>query len=113
MKSTFLQDLTLEERAAMMQAAREERESIIKHAIKDGASVQYMTSRLTGEEQETHIRMTNDGSCIVDTTIPTDIKLFIKRGWQITSVTYYAETNQVMGMTFKGQSNGISIRSSK
>ena len=69
-----------------------------------------MTSRLTSEEWETHIYTNIAGECIIDTTNPTDIKLCIKRGWDITSITYYEDTNQVAGMVFKGKSNGISIR---
>jgi hypothetical protein len=92
-RSTFLNDLTTEERQAIFKAAQEERECIIQKAINNGASVNYMTSRLTLDEQETHILTCVDGSCIIDTTIPSDIKLCIKRGWEITSVTYYENTN--------------------
>lgn len=105
-----LANMTAEERQAAKQAAQEERERIIKQAIQNGASVQYMTSRLTSEEWETHIYTNIAGECIIDTTNPTDIKLCIKRGWDITSITYYEDTNQVAGMVFKGKSNGISIR---
>lgn len=109
-KNTFLNDLTSEERQAIFKAAQEERERIIQEAINNGAIVQYMTSRLTLDDQETHILTCVDGSCIIDTTIPSDIKLCIKRGWKITSITYYKDTNQIAGMTFEGKSNGISIR---
>ena len=109
-KNTFLNDLTSVERQAIFKAAQEERERIIQEAINNGAIVKYITSRLILDEQETHILTYADGSCIIDTTIPSDIKLFIKRGWKITSVTYYKDTNQIAGMTFKGKSNGISIR---
>lgn len=109
-KSTFLNDLTTEERQALLKAAQEERERIIHEAIDNGADVNYMTSRLTLEEQETHIYTNVAGECIIDTTIPSDIKLGIKRGWTITSVTYYTDNNQIAGMTFKGKSTGISIR---
>lgn len=105
-----LTNLTPEERIAAKQAAQEERERIIQQAIKDGATVQYMTSRLSSEEWETHIYTNIAGECIIDTTNPTDIKLCIKRGWKITSVTYYQDTNQVAGMVFEGKANGISIR---
>lgn len=111
MASAFFNNLTTEERQAIFKAAQEERERIIQQAINNGASVNYMTSRLTSDEQETHILTYIDGSCIIDTTIPSDIKLCIKRGWKITSVTYYKGTDQIAGMTFKGKSNGISIRS--
>lgn len=108
--NTFLNDLTPEERQAIFKAAQEERERIIQEAINNGAIVNYMTSRLTLDEQETHILTCANGSCIIDTTMPSDIKLCIKRGWKITSVTYYKDTNQIAGMTFEGRSNGISIR---
>lgn len=108
--NTFLNDLTPEERQALFKAAQEERERIIQEAIKNGATVNYMTSRLTLDEQETHILTYTDGSCVIDTTMPSDIKLCIRRGWKITSVTYYKGTTQVAGMTFEGKSNGISIR---
>lgn len=108
--NTFLSSLTPEERQVIFKAAQEERERIIQEAINNGATVKYMTSRLTLDEQETHILTCADGSCIIDTTMPSDIKLCIKRGWKITSVTYYKDTNQIAGMTFEGRSNGISIR---
>ena len=108
--STFFYGLTAEERQAIFKAAQEERERIIQKAINNGAIVNYITSRLTLDEQETHTLTCADGSCIIDTTIPSDIKLCIKRGWKITSVTYYKDTNQIAGMTFEGKSNGISIR---
>lgn len=108
--STFFYGLTAEERQAIFKAAQEERERIIQKAINNGAIVNYITSRLTLDEQETHILTCADESCIIDTTIPSDIKLCIKRGWKITSVTYYKDTNQIAGMTFEGKSNGISIR---
>ena len=110
MACEHLRNLTPEELTAAKIAAKEERERIIQQAINNGASVNYMTSRLTSDEQETHILTYIDGSCIIDTTNPTDIKLCIKRGWKITSVTYYTDTDQVAGMTFIGKSNGISIR---
>lgn len=110
MAGSFFSNITQEERNAIFQAAKEERERIIQEAINNGASVHYMTSRLTLDEQETHILMTNDDTCVIDTTIPSDIKLCIKRGWEITSITYYDNTDQVVGMTFRGKSNGISIR---
>lgn len=103
-------NMTPEERIAAKQAAQEERERIIQQAIQNGASVNYMTSRLSSEEWETHIYTNSSGDCIIDTTNPTDIKLCIKRGWKITSVTYYQDANQVAGMVFEGKANGISIR---
>lgn len=109
-KSTYLANLTSEERQAAFKAAQEERERIVQQAIQNGATVNYMTSRLTLDEQDTHILMYTDGSCVIDTTMPSDIKLCIRRGWKITSITYYKDTNQIAGMTFEGKSNGISIR---
>lgn len=105
-----LLNMTAEERAAAKQAAQEERERTIQQAIQSGASVQYITARLTSEEWETHIYTNIAGECIIDTTNPSDIKLCIRRGWKITSVTYYKDTNQIAGMVFEGKANGISIR---
>lgn len=113
MAGSFLSNVTPEERQAIFKAAQEERERIIQKAIADGASVQYMTSRLALGEQETHIRTDNDGTCVIDTTIPSDIKLCIRRGWEIIRVTYYKDTNQIAGMVFKGKANDISIRNVK
>jgi hypothetical protein len=100
---------TAEEREAARQAAQEERERIIQEAIKNGATVNYMTSRLTLDEQETHICWDIEGNTIIDTSILKDITKCLKRGWEITAVTYYADTNTVAGMSFKGKSNKISI----
>ena len=107
----YLANITAEEKLAARQAAQEERERIIQQAIKNGARVQYITSRLTSEEQETHISWGNDDSVIIDTTIPRDITKCIKRGWKIVSITYYKDTNTVSGIVCKGQSNKISILS--
>ena len=111
--STYFNDLTTEERQAMLKAAKEERDRIIQEAIRNGAAVDYMTSRLTLEEQDTHILLNNDNTCTIDTTIQSDINLCIKRGWEIVRVTYYKDTNQIAGMIFKGKSSDISIRSVK
>jgi hypothetical protein len=110
MASTYLANLTPEERQAAFKAAQEERERIINEAIQNGAKVDYMTSRLSLDEQETHIYTNNDGKCIIDTTIQSDIKLCIRRGWKITRVTYYADNNQIAGMVFEGNTKNISIR---
>ena len=110
MASTYLSTLTQEERAAAFKAAQEERERIIQEAINNGAYVQRTSSRISQDEQETHISYGLDGSCIIDTTIQSDIKKCIRRGWQITSVAYYKDTDQVIGMMFKGKSKNISIR---
>ena len=88
MKSDFLANLTSEERQAIFKAAREERERTIQDAIKNGATVQYMTSRLSLDEQETYISMDNEGNCIIDTSIQSDINRCIKRGWKIIHVTW-------------------------
>ena len=106
-----LTNITAEEKLAARLAAQEERERIIQQAIQNGASVQYITSRSTSEEWETHILWDNEGNAIIDTTIPKDMTKCIKRGWEIISVTYYKDTNTVAGMIFKGQSNKISILS--
>lgn len=105
-----LTNITAEEKLAARQAALEERDRIIQQAIKDGAHVQYLPFRLSSEEWETHIYTDIVGDCIVDTTIPSDITKFIKRGWKITGVTYFKETNQVVGITCQGKSKNISIR---
>lgn len=105
-----LTNITPEERQAAKIAAQEERERIIRKAVQHGAKVNYMNTRLSLEEQETHIYTNVSGECIIDTTIPTDIKRCIRRGWKITSITYYKDNNQIAGMTFKGKSNGVSIR---
>ena len=111
MKAEQLLRVSLEDRLAAKVAAQEERERIIQQAIQDGASVKYLSSRLTSDECETHIHINTDDTCIIDTTISSDITLCIKRGWKITSITYYRDTNQIAGMTFVGKSNGVSIRS--
>lgn len=100
---------TPEEREAARVAAQEERERIIQQAINDGASVQYITSRITLEEQETHIYWDTEGNTIIDTTILKDITKCLKRGWKIIGITYYDDINTVAGMMFKGKSNKISI----
>lgn len=108
-----LTSLTTEEKLAARQAAQEERERIIQQSIQNGASVQYLTSRITQDEWETHIYWDNDGNTIIDTTIPKDMTKCMKRGWPIIGVTYYRDTNTVAGMIFKGKSNKISILSSQ
>ena len=105
----YLTNVSIEEKLAARLAAQEERERIIQKAIQNGVPVQYMTSRLTSDEQETHIMWDNDGNVIIDTTIPKDITKCIKRGWEIVSITYYKDTNTVSGMIFKGKSNKVSI----
>lgn len=104
---------TQEERAAIFAAAQEKRERILKEAIKNGATICYMTSRLTSEEWETHIYINNNGNCVIDTTIPKDITKCINRGWKITHITYYEGTSQVVGLVCEGKSNDISIRKIK
>lgn len=94
-------------------AAQEERNRKIQEAIKNGAVVNYMTSKITQEEWETHISMINDGVCIIDTTIPKDMTTCLKCGWKIKAVTYSKETNNVVGMVFEGTSRNISIRTVK
>lgn len=104
---------TQEERAAIFAAAQERRNQIVQQAINNGASVQYVTARLTQEEWETHIRMDNNGVCIIDTTLPKDITKCINRGWEIVNITYYTDTNIISGLTCKGKASDISIRKVK
>lgn len=111
MASNFLSNLTPEERIAIRQAAQEERDRIIKEAIKNGASVSYTSCHLTQEEWETHILYGADGICTIDTTIPGDIKQCIRKGWTIKNVTYYSDTKTIAGITCESTSNHISIRS--
>jgi hypothetical protein len=111
--SQFKWNPTPEERAAVRQAAQEERERVIQQAIKNGASIQYMTSRITQDEQETHIGWTLDGKCMIDTTIPKDITKCIKRNWKIKSITYYANTDIIAGLVCEGKSNNITISNIK
>ena len=109
-KKNYFPILTHDERVASIQAAQEERERLIQEAINNGAKVNYMSSRLTQDEMETHIRINNDGECVIDTTIARDITKCMKRGWKITHVTYYQGTKQVAGITFTGNASNISIR---
>lgn len=104
---------TPEERAAIFAAAQEKRNQIIQDAIINGASVNYTTARLISEEWETHVYWDNDGSCIIDTTIPKDITKCINRGWKILNITYYAGTSIIAGLVCKGKSSDISIRNIK
>ena len=99
-----------EERSAIFQAAQEERQRKIQAAIDNGATVHYLSSRMTQEEWETHIFSTNDGKVIIDTTIPKDITKCLKGNWKIIDITYYKDNNQVAGMIFEGRRNNISIR---
>lgn len=101
---------TPEERAAIRAAAQERREQILQEAIQNGASVNYTDCHLTQEEWETHILYSYDGTCIIDTTLPKDITKCLNRGWKITAITYYTDTNQVAGLICEGKSNDISIR---
>ena len=107
--SNFRWNPTPEERLAAKLAAQQERDRLIQKAIQNGAHVQYMSSRLTTEEWETHVYWDNDGKCIIDTTIPGDIKKCIRRGWKIKSITYYQDSNQIAGIVCEGKSNNISI----
>ena len=105
--------ITLEERNAIMIAAQEEKNRKIQEAIKNGAKVNYMTSRMSQEEWETHISMTNNGVCIIDTTIPKDITTCLKCGWKINAITYYKDTDTIAGMVFDGTNKNITIRNIK
>lgn len=104
---------TPEERMAAKQAKIEERTRIVQEAIRNGATIQYITSHLTSDEQETHITYSNNGVCIADTTIPKDITTFIKKGWKITSVTYYANSQIIAGITCEAKNKHISVRNVK
>lgn len=108
-----LSTMTSEERMEMLKAAQEERNRKIQEAIKNGAVVKYITSRISGEEWETHISMTNDGVCVIDTTIPKDMTTCLKCGWKITGITYYKNTNTIAGMIFEGTTKNITIRNIK
>lgn len=104
---------TPEEIAADRIAAQERKDRTIQEAINNGATVQYLKSRMTSEEWETHVYWDNDGNTIIDTTIPRDITKCLNYGWEITHITYYADTNSVAGLVCKGKSNNISIRKPK
>jgi hypothetical protein len=100
---------TPEERLAARQMAKEERERIIQKAIDDGATIQYTTSRIPVEDWETHIYMSSDNECTIDTTIPRTMTKCLKRGWKVNSITYFKDTNQIVGMIFSGNAKNISI----
>lgn len=104
-----LSTMTSEERMEMLKAAQEERNRKIQEAIKNGAVVNYITSRISGEEQETHISLTNDGVCIIDTTIQRDITKFLKKDFTITSITYYKDTDSIAGIIFEGKNKTIGV----
>ena len=113
MANNNLPPQTQEERAAIFAAAQERRKQILQDAIDNGASTYYTTARLTSEEWETHVYWDNDGSCIIDTTIPKDITKCINRGWKILNITYYTDTDIVAGLVCKEKSSDISIRKIK
>lgn len=104
---------TPEQVSAMLKAAQERRRQFIRRAIQSGAQVNYINTRLTSDEWETHISWDKDGIAIIDTTIPQDITKCINRGWEIIQVTYYAGTKNVAGIIFKGKTKDISIRNIK
>ena len=104
-----LSNISVEERQAAKEAAQKERQRIIQEAINDGATVQYITAPLSGDEMETHINISSDNTVIVDTTIGSDIRKFIDSGWKITAVTYYED--KVCGIICKADHRkGITIR---
>ena len=104
-----LSNITSEERQAAKEAAQKERQRIIQEAINNGATIQYITAPLSGDEMETHINISSDNTVIIDTTISSDIRKFIDGGWKITAVTYYED--RVCGITCKADHRrGITIR---
>ena len=104
-----LSNISVEERQAAKEAAQKERQRIIQEAINDGATVQYITAPLSGDETETHININSNNTVIVDTTIGSDIRKFIDSGWKITAVTYYED--KVCGIICKAEHRkGITIR---
>lgn len=109
MATPYFASITTEERMAARQMAKEERERIIQKAIDDGASVQYTTSRIPVEDWESHIYISSDNECTIDTTIPRTMTKCLKRGWKVERVTYFKDTNQIVGMTFSGNAKNISI----
>lgn len=109
MVGEHLKNITQEERKAILKAAQEERNRKIQEAIKNGAVVNYITSRISGEEQETHISLTNDGVCIIDTTIQRDITKFLKKDFTIISITYYKDTDTIAGIIFEGKNKTIGV----
>lgn len=108
-----LTNMTAEEKLEAKRAALEERQRIIQQAIQNGATVNYLSARITSEEWETIISYGYDGICTIDTTIPSDITKCIKRGWKITSVTYYKDSKIVAGITCEATNKQISILSNK
>ena len=75
-----------EERSAIFQAAQEERQRKIQAAIDNGATVHYITSRLSSNEMETIINIDNNNNAFVDTTNRSDIILYLKRNCKITDI---------------------------
>lgn len=110
MRQPYLSTLTRDEIIASQRAAQEERERIIQEAIDNGAKVNYVNSKISQDEMETHIRINYEGECVIDTTLSRDIVKCIKNGWKITSITYYKDTKQVVGMTFIGNTSNLTIR---
>lgn len=105
-----------EERSAIFQAAQEERQRKIQAAIDNGATVHYITSRLSSNEIETIINIDNNNNVFVDTTKRSDIILYLKRNWKITDITYYKDNNnnnQIIGMIFKGNAKNLTVRAVK
>lgn len=97
------------EKLAAKRMAQENRDRIIKQAIRNGARVQHTTVPLSGEEMETLINIGSDDTVIVDSTIGSDIRKLIDGGWKIISVTYY--DNRVCGITCTStHRKGITIR---
>lgn len=109
-----------EELVAAKKAAREEKQSRIKEAIKNGARINYANTILTEDEKETIINIESDNTVIIDTTIPKDITKCLKGNWEIIGITYNRKFIKdedcfagLLGVTFKGSRNNIIIRTCK
>lgn len=109
-----------EELIAAKKAAREEKQSRIKEAIKNGIRIDYINTSLTEDEKETVINIENDNTVIIDTTIPKDITKCLNGNWEIIGITYNKKFMKsrdcfagLLGVTFKGDRNNITIRTCK
>lgn len=67
-----------------------------------------MRTRLTLEERETHIYRTDDG-WLMDSTIPKDYKVALKKGWVPVMKTVY-EDGSICGYVLKGKECALSFR---
>ena len=106
-----------EELVAAKKAAKEEKQSRIKEAIKNGARIDYANTFLTEDEKETIINIENNDTVIIDTTISKDITKCLNGNWEIIGITYNRKFTKdedcfagLIGMTFKGDRNNVTIR---